>query len=69
MENIRIKIDVRLVSTKKKKKKTIWNGHQNQAACHKKYWTVIVAVGKSKVTLTLNKPEYAGICILDLSKL
>ena len=28
----------------------------------------LVAIGKNKVTLRLNKPEYAGICILDLSK-
>ena len=25
------------------------------------------AIGKSKITLTLNKPPYVGICILDLS--
>ena len=28
-----------------------------------------VAIRKNKVTLTVNKPEYVGICILDLSKL
>ena len=28
----------------------------------------LVAIRKSKVTLTLNKPAYVGICILDLSK-
>ena len=28
----------------------------------------LVAVRKSKVTLTLNKPAYVGICILELSK-
>ena len=25
----------------------------------------VVAIRKSKVTLTLNKPAYAGMCVLD----
>ena len=29
----------------------------------------LVAIYKSKVTLTLNKPAYVGMCILDLSKI
>ena len=28
----------------------------------------LVAIRKSKVTLTLNKPTYVGMCTLDLSK-
>ena len=28
----------------------------------------LVTIRKSKVILTLNKPEYVGMCILDLSK-
>ena len=28
----------------------------------------LAAICKSKVILTLNKPAYVGICILDLSK-
>ena len=28
----------------------------------------LVAIRKSKVTSTLNKPAYVGMCILDLSK-
>ena len=28
----------------------------------------LVAICKSTVTLTLNKPTYVGMCILDLSK-
>ena len=28
----------------------------------------LVAIRKNKVILTLNKPAYVGICILDLSK-
>ena len=38
MENVRNRIDVKLVSYKKK---TILNGHPNQAICHKKYLTMI----------------------------
>ena len=38
-------------------KKTTWSGHCNQATIH-----------KSKVKLTLNKPTYVGIWILDLIK-
>ena len=29
----------------------------------------LVTTRKSKVTLTLNKPAYAGMCILDLRKI
>ena len=28
----------------------------------------LVAIMKSEITLTLNKPAYTGSCILDLSK-
>ena len=28
----------------------------------------LVAIHKNKVTLTLNKPAYIGICILEISK-
>ena len=28
----------------------------------------IVAIQKSKIALTLNKPAYVGMCILDMSK-
>ena len=28
----------------------------------------LVAIPKNKVTLTLNKPAYIGMCILELSK-
>ena len=28
----------------------------------------LVAIRKSKVTLTINKPAHAGMCILDLNK-
>ena len=28
----------------------------------------LVAIHKSKITLTLNKPAFVGMCILDLTK-
>ena len=35
---------------------------------HKTFDNDLVVIRKSKVKLTLNKPEYIGICILELSK-
>ena len=32
------------------------------------FYNNLVAIRKSKITLTLNKPAYIGMCILDLSK-
>ena len=65
MEILRNRIDARLVS----KKYVYLNRHQNQAIWHKNIGNDLVAIPKSKVTLTLNKPPYFGMCILDLIKL
>ena len=35
---------------------------------HKIYLDDLVAIRKNKVTLTLNKPAYIGMCILELNK-
>ena len=35
---------------------------------HKIFDNELVAIFKNKVTLTLNKPAYTGMCILELSK-
>ena len=35
---------------------------------HKIFDNVLVAIRKNKVTLTLNKSAYIGMCILELSK-
>ena len=35
---------------------------------HKRIDNSLVAIRRNKVTLTLNKPAYIGMCILDLSK-
>ena len=65
MENIRKRVDIRLVTNEKDAKKltTKPNFHhftifsENLAAIHMK-----------KTSLTFNKPVYLGMCILDLSK-
>ena len=35
---------------------------------HKIFENELVAIRKNKVTLTLNKPAYIGMCILELSR-
>ena len=65
MENLRKRVDVRLITDEKKLLKmaskptyvsnTIFNDD-------------LVAVHKIKETLTLDRPAYVGMCILDLSK-
>ena len=65
MENLRKRVDVRLVTDEKKLTKL---------ACKPTYVNSkifndnLVAVHKIKETLTLNRPAYVGMCILDLSK-
>ena len=50
-------------------KKTIKNRHLNQIICLTKIFdNDLVTICKNKVTLTLNKPAYVGMCILGLSK-
>ena len=36
---------------------------------HNTFFNNLIAIRKRKITLTLDKPAYIGICILDLSKL
>ena len=65
MENLRNRIDVRLVSNKKDELKwTLKPSYMSQ----KIFDNNLVAIHKSKVTLKLNKLAYVGMCILDLSK-
>ena len=60
---MRNRADVRLVKIDFKIK------YQDQALCHKKYLIVTwEQFFKMKNVLTLNKPAYAGMCIIDLSK-
>ena len=65
MENLRKRVDVRLVTSKHKLLKL---ASKPTFVSSKIFNDNLVAVHKIKETLTLNRPAYVGICILDLSK-
>ena len=65
MENLRKRVDVRLVTDNKKLLKM---AAKPTYVSSKIFNEDLVAVHKIKETRTLNKPAYVGMCILDLSK-
>ena len=65
MENFRNRIDVKLASNKKDYLK--WTSKPSYMS-HKIFKNDLVAICKKKVRLTLNKPAYIGMCILELSE-
>ena len=65
MENLRKRVDVRLVTDEKKLLKLT---SKPTYVSSKIFNDNLVAVHKIKETLTLNRPAYVGMCILDLSK-
>ena len=65
MENIRKRVDVRLVTDEKKYVKLV---SKPTYVSSKIFNENLVAVHKIKETLTLNRLAYVGMCILDLSK-
>ena len=65
MENIRKRVDVRLVTSKEKLSKL---ASKPTYVSSKIFNENLVAVHKIKETLTLNRPAYVGMCILDRSK-
>ena len=65
MENIRNRVDVKLVNTKEKLRKLV--AKPNFKSC-KIFNENLVSVHMKKTSLTMNKPLYLGMCILDLSK-
>ena len=65
MENIRKRVDVRLVTSKEKLLKL---SSKPTYVSSKIFNENLVAVHKIKETLTMNRPAYVGMCILDLSK-
>ena len=65
MENLRNRIDVKLVSNKKDYLK--WKPKPSNMS-HKIFHNDLVTIRKNKVTLMLDKPAYIGMCILELSK-
>ena len=65
MENLRKRVDVRLVTTKEKLLKLT---SKPTYVSSKIFNENLVAVHKIKETLTMNRPAFVGACILDLSK-
>ena len=65
MENIRNRVDVKLINNKEKARKLI--AKPNYKSC-KVFSENLVAIHMKKTSLTMNKPVYLGACILDLSK-
>ena len=65
MENLRKRVGVRLVTNEKKLDKLT---AKPTCVSSKIFNENLMAVHKVKETLTLNRPAYVGMCILDLSK-
>ena len=65
MENVRNRIDVRYVSNEKDYLE--WTSKRSYMS-QKILDNNLFAIRKTKVTLTLIKPSYVGLCISDLSK-
>ena len=65
MENLRKKVDVKLVTDEKKLMKLTSNP---TFVTSKIFDEKLVTVPKMKETLTLNRPAYVGMCILDPTK-
>ena len=61
MENVRNRINVRLVSNKKDHLK--WQSKSSYMS-HRIFDNDLVAIRKNKVTLALSKPAHIRICIL-----
>ena len=66
MENLRKRVNVRLVTNEKKLDKLT---SKPTYVSSKIFNENLMAVHKVKETLTLNRPAYVGMCILDLSKM
>ena len=65
MENLRKRVDIRLVTDEKKLLKLT---SKPTYVSSKIFNENLVAVHKIKEALTLNRPAYVGMCVLDLSK-
>ena len=65
MENIRNRVDVKLVNTKEKLRKLVAKPNFKSRKILNEN---LVSVHMKKTSLTMNKPVYLGMCILDLSK-
>ena len=66
MENIRNRVNVKLVNTEEKARKLI--AKPNFKGPPKIFGENLISVHMKKTSLLMNKPVYLGACILDLSK-
>ena len=66
MENIRNRVNVQLVTSREKFKKLVAKPNFRS---RKIFNENLVSVHMKKTSLTMNKPVYLGMCILDLSKI
>ena len=66
MENIRNRVNVKLVNTEERLKKLV--AKPNLKSPPKIFSENLASVHLKKTSLTMNKPVYLGMCILDLSK-
>ena len=66
MENIRNRVNVKLVNTDEKFKKLVAKPNYES---RKIFNENLVSVHMKKTSLTMDKPVYLGMCILDLSKI
>ena len=66
MENLRRRVDVRLVTNEKKLDELT---SKPTYVISKIFNKNLMAIHKVKETLTLNRPAYVGMCILDFSKM
>ena len=65
MENIRNRVNIKLVNSEEKFKKLVAKPNYES---RKIFNENLVSVHMKKTSLTMNKPVYLGMCILDLSK-
>ena len=65
MENLRNRIDVKLVNNEKDYLKCT---SKSSSMSHNIFDNNLVAIRKTERALNLNKPAYMGMCILELSK-
>ena len=65
IENIRNRVDVKLVNTEEKFKKLVAKPNFKS---RKIFNENLISVHMKKTSLTMNKPVYLGMCILELSK-
>ena len=65
MENVRNHRDIKLVTTKEKRSKSVSEPNYHNT---KDFSENLLAIEMKKTKVTMNKPAYLGMSILDISK-